>query len=102
MHSVLPYHRGVLIQRGRGIGEVFNSFFRTLLPIGKVVIKSSPKLIKQNAKSPLGKKLRKSAQKVAINTTKTLLETGDIKKNFEKEYRRLQKGSVKCFTIIRK
>ena len=50
MNSVLPYHRGVLIQKGRGIGGVFNSLFRTLLPIGKAVIKSSPKLIKITAK----------------------------------------------------
>ena len=84
MNSVLPYHRGVLIQRGRGIGGVFNSLFRTLLPIGKAVIKSSPKLIKQTARSPLGKKLRKSAQKVAINTAKNLLETGDIKNTLKK------------------
>ena len=84
MNSVLPYHRGVLIQRGRGIGGVFNSLFRTLLPIGKAVIKSTPKFIKQTAKSPLGKKLQKSAQKVAINTAKNLLETGDIKKTLKK------------------
>ena len=63
MNSILPYHRGVLIQRGRGIGGVFNSLFRTLLPIGKSVMKSTPKLIKATAKSPLGKKLRKSAKK---------------------------------------
>ena len=84
MNSVLPYHRGALIQRGRGIGGVFNSLFRTLLPIGKAVIKSSPKLIKQTVKSPLGRKLRKSAQKVAINTAKNLLETGDIKNTLKK------------------
>ena len=79
MNSVLPYHRGALIQRGQGIGEV-----GTLLPIGKAVIKSSPKLIKQTAKSPLGRKLRKSAQKFAINTAKNLLETGDIKNTLKK------------------
>ena len=84
MNSVLPYHRGVLIQKGRGIGGVFNSLFRTLLPIGKAVIKSSPKLIKSTAKTPLGRKIRKSAQKVALNTAKNLLESGDIKKTFKR------------------
>ena len=81
MNSVLPYHRGVLIQKGRGIGGVFNSLFRTLLPIGKAVIKSSPNLIKNTAKTPSGRKIRKSAQKVALNTAKNLLESGNIKKN---------------------
>lgn len=84
MNSVLPYHRGILIQKGRGIGGVFNSLFRTLLPIGKAVIKSSPKIIKSAAKSPLGKKLRKSAKKVALNTAKNLMESGDINKTFRK------------------
>ena len=84
MNSVLPYHRGILIQKGRGIGGVFNSLFRTLLPIGKAVIKSSPKIIKSAAKSPLGKKLRKSAKKVALNTAKNLMESGDINKIFRK------------------
>ena len=46
MNAVLPYHKGVLLQKGRGIGGVFNSLFRTLLPIGKAVLKSSPKLLK--------------------------------------------------------
>ena len=50
MNSVLPYHRGILIQKGRGIGDVFNSLFRALFPIGKTVIKSSPKIIKCAAK----------------------------------------------------
>ena len=84
MNSVLPYHRGILIQKGRGIGGVFNSLFRTLLPIGKAVIKSSPKIIKSAAKTPLGKKLRKSAKKVALNTAKNLMESGDINKTFRK------------------
>ena len=44
MNAVLPYHKGVLLQKGRGIGGVFSSLFRTLLPIGKTVLKSSPKI----------------------------------------------------------
>ncbi len=61
MNAVLPYHKGVLFQKGRGTGGVFNTLFRTLLPIGKAVIKSSPKIFKSTVKSPLGRKLRKSA-----------------------------------------
>ena len=70
MNAVLPYHKGVLLQKGRGIGGVFNSLFRTLLPIGKAVLKSSPKIIKSTAKSPLGRKLRKSAKKSRIKYSK--------------------------------
>ena len=84
MNTGIPYHRGVILQRGRGIGGVFSTLFRTLLPIGKAVIKSSPKIIKNTAKSPLGRRLRKSAKKVAINTAKNLLESGDINKTLKK------------------
>ena len=52
MNAVLPYHKGVLLQKGRGIGGVFSSLFRTLLPIGKTVLKSSPKY-QNTARSPL-------------------------------------------------
>ena len=67
MNALLPYHKGVWLQNGRGIGGVFNPLFRTLFPIGKTVLKWSPKIIKATAKCPLGRKLRKSAQKVALN-----------------------------------
>ena len=84
MNAVLPYHKGVLLQKGRGIGGVFSSLFRTLLPIGNTVLKSSPKIIKNTARSPLGRKLRKSAKKVALNTAKRLIESGDIKQTLKK------------------
>ena len=84
MNAVLPYHKGVLFQKGRGIGGVFNSLFRTLLPIGKAVIKSSPKIIKSAVKSPLGRKVRKSAQRVALQTAKNLIESDDISKTLKK------------------
>ena len=84
MNAVLPYHRGVLLQKGRGIGGIFSSLFRTLLPIGKAVIKSTPTIIRNTAKSPIGRKLKKSAKKVAVSTVKNLLQSGDINKTLEK------------------
>ena len=84
MNSELPYHRGVLIQKGRGIGGVFSCLSRTLLPIGKAVIKSTPSIIRSTAKSQIGRKLRRSAKKVALNTAKNLIETGDINKTLQK------------------
>ena len=83
MNAVLPYHKGVLFQKGRGIGGVFSSLFRTLLLIGKAVFKLSPKIIKSAVKSPLGRKVRKSAQKVTLQTAKNLIESGDISKTIK-------------------
>ena len=84
MNAVLPYHRGVLFQKGRGIGGIFSSLLRTLLPIGKTIIKSAPSIIKSTSKSPIGRKLRKSAKKVALNTAKNLIKSGDVNKTFKK------------------
>jgi len=84
MNAVLPYHRGVLFQKGRGIGGIFSSLLRTLLPIGRTLIKSTPSIIKSTAKSPIGRKLRKSAKKVALNTAKNLIKSGDVNKTFKK------------------
>merc|ERR1711863_147180 len=79
----MGYHRGVILQKGRGVGSVFSSLFRTLLPIGKAVIKSTPSIIKSTAKRPIGRKLKRSAKKLALNTAKNLIETGDIKKTLK-------------------
>ena len=84
MNTGLPYHRGVILQKGRGVGSVFSSLFRTLLPIGKAVIKSTPSIIKSTARSPIGRKLKRSAKKLALDTAKNLIETSDIKKTLKK------------------
>ena len=63
MYPVQPHHRGIYIQKGRGIGGIFSSLFRTLIPIGKSVLKKVPSIIKSVNKSALGKQLKKSAKK---------------------------------------
>ena len=65
-------------------GSFISSLFRTLLPIGKAVIKSTPSIIKSTARSPIGRKLKRSAKKLALDTAKNLIETGDIKKTLKK------------------
>merc|ERR1712001_510358 len=80
----MGYHRGVILQKGRGVGSVFSSLFRTLLPIGKAIIKSTPSIIKSTARNPIGRKLKRSAKKLALDTAKNLIETGDIKKTLKK------------------
>ncbi len=50
MNAVLPYHRGVLFQKGRAIGGIFSSLLRTLLPIGRTIIKSAPSIIRTRLK----------------------------------------------------
>ena len=70
MNVVLPYHRGVLLQKGRGIGGIFSSLFRTLLPIGKAIIKSTPAIVKSTAKCPIGRKIRNPSLKLHFTPQK--------------------------------
>ena len=83
-NSNLPYHRVSLLQKGRGIGGIFNSLFKTLLPIGKAAVKSTPSILRNTAKSPLGRKLKKISKKIAFTTAKNLIESGDINKTIKK------------------
>ena len=62
MDNGIPYHKGLLIQKGKGIGGIFSSLFRTLLPIGKAEVKSTPKILKAASKSKVGKRFKKSAK----------------------------------------
>ena len=57
MDSGIPFHKGLLIQKGRGIGGIFSSLFRTL-------VKSSLRILKAASKSNVGKRLKKSAKKL--------------------------------------
>ena len=93
MNTGIPYHTGVIIQIRRGIGSVFSSLFRNLLSIGKAVIKSTPSIIKSTAKSPIRRKLKRSAKKLALNTAKNLIEIGDINKTLKKSANDSKKGN---------
>ena len=84
MNNVVPYHKGLLIQRGRGIGGIFSSLFRTLAPIGKSVMKSAPKILKTISKSKAGKHIKNSAKIIAFNTAKDLIQSDDINKSLSK------------------
>ena len=60
MDSGIPFHKGLLIQKGRGIGGISSSLFRSLLPIGKAVVKSTPQIFKAASKIiKVGKRLKK-------------------------------------------
>ena len=62
MYNGILYYKGLLIQKGRGIEGIFGSLHRTLLPIGKAVVKSTPQILKAASKSKVGKRLKKSAK----------------------------------------
>jgi hypothetical protein len=56
----MEYHRGRYIQRGRGIGSILSSFFRTVFPIVKSIGSSI-------LKSPVTKEVLSTAKNSAID-----------------------------------
>lgn len=73
----------ILLRKGREIGGVFNTLCRNWLPIGKEVLKSSPKIIESTFTSPLVRKLCTSAQKSCIEYSKKHIDSGDIQKTLK-------------------
>ena len=66
------YHTGRRLQRGRGIGNVFGSIFRSLLPLGK-------KILTSNTSKAIAKSVGKSLKEVAVDTALDALEGKNIK-----------------------
>ena len=86
------YHSGRKIQRGKGIGSIFNSIFRTILPIGKKIVTSA------TAKS-LAKSVRDSLANAAINTVGDVIEGDNLKEAAQK---RLNESRKQIGAVIKK
>ena len=97
MYSVEPYHKGILIQRGRGIGNFFSSIFRTIIPsVSKAVLRKAPSVLKAVNKSSVGKQLKKSAKRIALDTAANVIESGDIKGSLNKSINESKKEIAKA------
>ena len=69
---------GNRFQRGRGIGSLFGTVFRSILPIGKRILQS-------NVTKTLGKTVGKTLKDAAIETAADLLEGKTIKESAKKQ-----------------
>ena len=66
------YHTGRRLQRGRGIGSIFSSIFRSILPIGRKILNSDTTKL-------LGKSVGKSLKEAAVGTALDALEGKNLK-----------------------
>lgn len=88
----LAYHRGPLVQRGRGIGSIFQGLSRFFIPLAKSVIKS-----------PTVRKLAKSAGREAfsagLGATADLLEGKDARPGMKRSFDKTRHSTA---SVIRK
>jgi aspartate/tyrosine/aromatic aminotransferase len=98
--------RGCPLQRGRGIGSIFKGLVRLLAPSVKKSIKKLKHEGIKLIKSDLGRKIVRESKKRLASTGKNILadviETGDIKKSFQKEINRQKDQLQKDIQKIRK
>ena len=73
MHSNFHnFHHGQRIQAGKGIGSIFSSIFRKVIPVTKAIAKSS-----------VGKTVKKSLSNLAINSAIDALEGKNLKESVQ-------------------
>ena len=86
------FHIGKRYQRGRGIGGLFSTIFRSVIPLGK-------KLLTSSTTKSIAKSVGKSLKEAAVDTALDALEGKNIKKAAQE---RLQETKVKIAKAIRK
>lgn len=90
--STNNYHVGRRYQRGRGIGSVFGTIFRSIIPIGKKILNSA-------TTKTIAKSVGRSLKEAAVDTALDALEGKNIK---EAAQERLDETKAKIAKAIRK
>lgn len=70
----MSFHRGLPIQQGAGLGSMFNSLFRTLVPVAKRAVKSIGSVVKSDGVKSAGRYLKKEATRAAVDSALEALE----------------------------
>ena len=70
----MRYHRGPSIQLGAGLGSIFSSLFRSLVPVAKGAAKMIGKIVKNEEVRSAGRYLKKEAGRAAIDTALEALD----------------------------
>ena len=70
----MRYHRGPSIPLGAGLGSIFSSLFRTLVPVAKGAAKTIGKIAKNEGVRSARRYLKKEAGRAAIDTALEALD----------------------------
>ena len=85
------YHTGKRLQRGRGIGSIFGSILRSIVPIGK-------KILTSNVTKSIAKSIGSSLKDAAIDTALDVVEGRNLKESAQE---RLNETRGKIAKVIR-
>ena len=75
---MLSYNNDLIHQRGRGIGSIFSSIYRTVMPLVKRAIGTGSKLLKSKAGQAVTKSVKKRAMKAGLNVVQDALHGENV------------------------
>lgn len=101
-------HRGPYLQRGRGLGNIFGSLFRTVLPALKTLRSYSLTALKSNLVRNAGRSIASSALQGGISAVTDALDGKNVKKslnsslsNAKRELSRTIKESAAAGRVVK-
>lgn len=96
-------HTGPRYQRGAGLGSIFGSIFRTLIPVigrvGKAAAKTGIKLAKSQAGRAVIKKAKRELKQTGINLASNIATGQDVGQGLKKDLKRASQRVAN--TIVR-
>lgn len=86
----MMYHRGHRIQAGQGLGSIFRSVMRGLIPVAKATAQTVGRV----AKSRTGKAVGRALKEAALNTTLDVIEGEKVGASAQQRLKKATKDLV--------
>ena len=94
------YHSGIRVQRGQGIGSILGGLFRSILPkVAKSGLRAAGKIARSDIAKDVGRQLRDTAQRSAVNMAVDALEGKNVKESLQNQ---LESAKQDIATSVRK
>ena len=81
---MLPHHRGRYLQAGRGLGGLFGTLLRKVLPVAKTIGKAAVKA----GRSSTGKEIRSGLKNMAVDSLLDVMQGENVGNVAEKQLKK--------------
>lgn len=88
---MLPHHRGRYLQGGRGLGGLFGSLLRKVLPVAKTIGKAAVKA----GRSSAGREIRTGLKNMAVDSLIDVMQGEDVGNVAEKQLKKAATSVLK-------
>ena len=88
---MLPHHRGRYLQAGRGLGGLFGTLLRKVLPVAKTIGKAAVKA----SRSSTGKEIRSGLKNMAVDSLIDVMQGENVGNVAEKQLKKAATSVLK-------